>query len=74
MPLDGIVNQARHDAVAAASSKYPPAFGIDLLVDNAEGVSIEGKRLGFAVLIVDERDTSWCSRVDWAVREAEMRQ
>ena len=36
--LTGVINQARHDAVVsrALPSKYPPAFGIDLLVDDAQ--------------------------------------
>jgi hypothetical protein len=73
--LDGIINQTRHDAVVsrALSSKYPPAFGIDLLVDDAEGVALEGRRHGFAVLHVPEHDAAWCSRVALAVRTAQGR-
>src|ERR1700674_1900086 len=63
--LDGVVNQSRHDAcVTVASSKYPPAFGIDLMVDDAEGVRIEGERLGFTVLNVNENDAAWCTKVE----------
>ena len=74
--LAGVINQARHDAVVprALSSKYPPAFGIDLLVDDAEGVALEGRRHGFAVLQVAEHDAAWCSRVELAVRMAKRRQ
>ena len=67
--LDGIINQARHDAamregsIPASCSKYPPAFGIDWLVDDARGVQIEGERLGFSVLLIEAHDTAWCSRV-----------
>ena len=68
--LDGVVNQARHNAsVTVASSKYPPAFGIDLLVDDAEGVQIEGRRFGFRVLNVNENDASWYSEVELAVQQ-----
>ena len=71
--LDGVVNQARHNAcVTVASSKYPPAFGIDLLVDDAEGVRIEGRRFGFDVVRVEEHDASWCTQVELAVRQAEV--
>jgi hypothetical protein len=68
--LDGIVNQVHHEAIIprAVSSKYPSAFGIDLLIDDSEGVALEGRRHGFAVLHVVEDDTAWCSRVDLAVR------
>jgi hypothetical protein len=65
--LDGIVNSARHSAVMAqhaiGCSKYPPAFGIDLLVDDAEGVSMEGERFGFSVLRLFGDDASWCAAV-----------
>jgi hypothetical protein len=56
--LEGIVNQARHQRVLSdrniTCSKYPPAFGVDLLVDDAEGVVLEGQRLGFSVLRINE--------------------
>jgi hypothetical protein len=73
--LGGVVNHARHSATLAhsgiACSKYPPAFGIDLLVDNEEGTIIEGKRFGFAVLHIAEGDDAWCSRVRAAVFRSE---
>jgi hypothetical protein len=65
--LDGIVNSARHAAVMAersiGCSKYPPAFGVELLIDDAEGVSLEGERFGFSVLRLLEEDGSWCAAV-----------
>lgn len=76
--LGGIVNQARHDAVLrtapSRSSKYPPAFGIELLIDDSEGVRLEGERLGFSVLQIDADDVSWCARVELAIRAAERAQ
>jgi len=75
--LEGIVNQVRHQTALADldidCSKYPPAFGIDLLVDDAEGVELEGERLGFSVLRIKEDDDAWCSRVYLAVIEFESR-
>jgi hypothetical protein len=65
--LDGIVTHARHRTHLAdrwnVCSKYPPAFGIDLLVDDAAGLAIEGGRCGLRVLIVEENDASWSRRV-----------
>lgn len=68
--LDGVVNQATHDAAMAKipdrrfiCSKYPPAFGIDLLIDDSEGVRLEGERLGFSVLTISENDSDWCARI-----------
>jgi hypothetical protein len=66
--LDRVVNQVRHDAaVAVAAAKHPPAFGIDLLVDDPEGVRIEGERSGFAVLHIREDDLMWCDGILLAV-------
>lgn len=65
--LDGVVNQARHDAHPAMASrpysKYPPAFGIALLIDDSLGVGLEGQRAGFPVLVISEEDASWHLRV-----------
>jgi hypothetical protein len=62
--LDGVVNQQRHDReVHARSTKHPPSFGIDLLVDDSEGVRIEGERHGFRVLVVAPEDERWTEKV-----------
>src|SRR5215471_7250079 len=64
--VDGVVNEERHRRVGDPSrlpSKYPPAFGIDLHVDDSEGVRIEGERFGFKVLVVRPDDLEWTHRV-----------
>src|SRR5262245_38810912 len=52
--LGGVVNSDRHVHQLSRGwpnhrdvSKYPPAFGIHLLVDDLEGVALEGRRFGF---------------------------
>ena len=45
--LDGIVNLDRHNLKTPPCSKYPPAFGIDLLIDDSPGVEREGRTHGF---------------------------
>jgi hypothetical protein len=67
--LAGVVNQGLHDRVVGrrGPSKYPPAFGIDLHVDDSEGVGLEGQRHGFAVVVVSPDDPDWASRVLAAV-------
>ena len=72
--LGGVVNQRTHDQAMESQpdrlrgvSKYPPAFGIDLHVDDSEGVLIEGERHGFLVIRVDIRIDSWPSTVREAV-------
>lgn len=67
--LDGVVNSSLHyDAsskhqLPVTPSKFPPAFGIDLHIDDSEGVRMEGERLGFRVLVVDPYDPLWADKV-----------
>lgn len=62
--LAGVVNQARHDReVRVRSTKYPPQFGIDLLVDDSEGVRLEGERHGFETLVISPTDMEWAAKV-----------
>ena len=63
--LDGVINADVHaEAVGSRlASKYPPAFGIDLLVDDAPGVEMEGGQHGFAVLRIDPGDADWHRKV-----------
>ena len=44
-------------------SKNPRAFGIDLHIDDSEGVRLEGEQYGFDVLVVASDDTEWTQRV-----------
>ncbi len=69
VPLYGVVNQHRHESVVGRQgpSKYPPAFGIDLHVDDSEGVGLEGKQHQFAVVVVSPADLDWAARVQEAV-------
>ncbi|WP_205504430.1 HAD family hydrolase [Rufibacter psychrotolerans] len=65
--LDGIINQRRHDRTLLAEgnkySKFPPAFGIDVHVDDSKGVEMEGQRFGFKTIIVTEVMDLWTDHV-----------
>ena len=67
--VDGIVNDERHRCELSGRrfsrlpSKYPPAFGIDLHVDDSEGVRMEGDRHGFRVVVVQREDRDWTEKV-----------
>jgi hypothetical protein len=69
VPLYGVVNQHRHERVVGRQgpSKYPPAFAIDLHVDDSEGVAEEGRRHRFDVVVVSPGDAEWAARVLEAV-------
>ncbi len=67
--VDGVVNDVRHRNCLAihgfthSPSKFPPAFGIDLHVDDSDGVRMEGEAHGFRVVVVQPGDDSWTQRV-----------
>lgn len=68
--IGGCINAHYHQRVVrrsarpwARSSKYPPAFGIDVLIDDLEGVEMEGGTHGFRVIIVRPDDSSWTQTV-----------
>jgi hypothetical protein len=67
--VDGVVNSEVHSRALAmhgmshSPSKFPPAFDIDLHVDDSEGVQSEGHEHGFRVVVVRPDDQSWTHRV-----------
>ena len=73
--LAGIINQDMHDRHFRRTprdqppSKNPRAFGIDLHVDNSEGVKIEGEQHGFSVVVVSPDNKDWVAKVLQAVAE-----
>src|SRR5262245_16440490 len=75
VPLAGVVNQSRHEAVVGGRgpSKYPPAFGIGLHIDDSEGVAMEGSAHGFRVVLVAPEDERWDERILRAVDELQTR-
>lgn len=71
--VTGIVNQTIHERKMAmldgqAPSKHPRLFGIDLHVDDCDGVKLEGKWFGFDVVVVEPSDVGWTKKVLEAVR------
>lgn len=54
---------ARLDETYKMCSKYPPAFNIDLLIDNCGGVAIEAKRYNFNLLQIHPEDNQWMDRI-----------
>lgn len=73
--VDGVVNDERHRQCLAvhgfshSPSKFPPAFGIDLHVDDSDGVRMEGEAHGFRVVVVQPGDDSWGQRILDAVAQ-----
>jgi len=73
--VDGIVNSEKHREVIARNhpllsvSKYPPAFQIDLHVDDSEGVKMEGDAGNFRVIVVRPDDEFWAGKILEAVND-----
>ncbi len=68
-----VINGAEHAKRFGHGSfptKQPHAFGIDLHIDDSQGVAIEGERYGFRVCIVGPSTPDWVERVLLAVDEA----
>jgi hypothetical protein len=63
--ISGIINQSVHNRILRKSaiwptcSKYPPAFGIDLLIDDQEGVKKESERYGFNMIWIKPEEQNW---------------
>jgi hypothetical protein len=60
--LDKVINQQVHNQfvrIPAKPSKYPPAFKIDLHIDDSKGVEIEGQTYNFRTVIVREDNPDW---------------
>jgi FMN phosphatase YigB (HAD superfamily) len=62
-----IINKTIHDKTlgerAGSISKYPPAFNIDVHVDDSPGVGMEGERHHFKTIIIAEMDTDWVNNI-----------
>jgi hypothetical protein len=64
-----VINQRVHEATVSRipksnrPTKNPSLFGIDLHVDDSEGVRIEGLAHGFKVLVISPTDLGWVAKV-----------
>lgn len=65
--IHGVVNQQENQEALKRRkifvSKYPPAFGIQLHVDDLPGVKLEAEKYKFRVVIVSPGDENWADKV-----------
>lgn len=65
--VERIINQFQNQRVLKKrninSSKYPPAFGFDLHIDDLKGVEMEGQKLNFKTIIVESNDKNWVEKI-----------
>lgn len=56
IPVDAVINQQRHNKQTKGTQiqdiKIPPAFGIDIHVDDSRGLRIEGERYNLRQLLL----------------------
>ena len=65
--IDKIINQRVHEETMSRlslnASKYPPAFNIDIHIDDSKGVALEGQRYNFRTIIIDNDDNNWTAYI-----------
>lgn len=65
--IDKAINQVSHNRMlkdrAKVISKYPPAFGIHIHIDDSEGVATEGLKHNFRTIIINENTGDWTTFV-----------
>ena len=67
IPVDRVINQQCHDRelkeTKTRCSKFPPAFGIEIHVDDSLGVRMEGDKFKFKTIIIEENDLNWTEAI-----------
>lgn len=65
--VDRIINQTDNQRELKArnlhSSKYPPAFGFDIHIDDSKGVGIESEQHDFTTIIIEPSDKNWVKTI-----------
>ena len=74
--LDGVVNYDIHHRKMSRSPinavKYPPAFGIDYLIDDSEGIKIEGEMFNYKVIVINPNDLDWTQKIKKIIIKAKL--
>ena len=62
-----VINQEVHNQKlkqkSTRISKFPPAFGIDIHIDDSIGLKIEGEKYNFKTIIVKVNDENWVDTI-----------
>lgn len=64
-----VINQRVHEQLlrdlklSSKPTKLPNHFGIDLHIDDSEGVALEGQKFGFNTLVIDPADKCWDQKI-----------
>ena len=69
--INGKISQDTLKKHNCYASKNPKLFGIDLHVDDLEGVKMEGEKYQFETLIVDLKEQNWINLVLQRIEQIE---
>lgn len=65
--VNKVINQEVHDRTLkekkTRTSKFPPAFNIDIHIDDSPGLKIEGEKYNFKTIIVKVNDENWVDTI-----------
>ncbi|MBO9584735.1 MAG: hypothetical protein J7574_11305 [Flavobacterium sp.] len=65
--VDYIINEQKHlreiKKFNFRCTKFPPIFGIDVHIDDSEGIKIEGEKYGFKTIVISEKDENWSQTI-----------
>ena len=65
--VNKIINQTENKRILKEhknnSSKYPPAFGFDIHIDDLKGVGIESEKYKFKAIIIEPTDNNWIEKI-----------
>lgn len=67
--INETINRKFLNAKNCSASKNPKLFGIDLHIDDSQGVAKEAEQYGFNTIIVDPQDGNWAKKVMMEIEE-----
>lgn len=71
-----IINQNENEKVLRSkninATKCPPAFGINIHIDDLEGVKIEGEKFDFKTIIINKNEKNWIDSVKSEIKKSSL--
>lgn len=61
--INQVENMRAQKSFQVYASKYPPAFGFDVHIDDLKGVEMEGEKFGFNVIWIKPSDKNWIATI-----------
>lgn len=72
--LDGVINQHLHQKIVNVNcSKHPPSFGLDVIIDDSEGILIEGAHFSFDAIWLKPENLTWVQELKGRLLDLQQR-